>query len=126
MFDGLMVYGDYYNDATLLKDITDYVNEMIPDLNMCWHYKEHDDSLQIPAEFDVVDIATTSYLQVKETFEKNHAKIINKSAFIVENDNNVLIKSKSEMLVSYQHLKFQTMTDTGIKSTPFMGITIMI
>ena len=34
MFDGLMVYGDYYNDDSLLKEITDYVAGQIPDLNM--------------------------------------------------------------------------------------------
>ena len=36
MFDGLMVYGNYHNDESLLKEITDYVAEQIPDLNMCW------------------------------------------------------------------------------------------
>lgn len=122
MFDGLMVYGDYYNDMTLLKEITDYVTEKMPDLNMCWDYKVHDDSLQIPEEFDMEDTVTSSYLQVKEEFQKAHAKIIYKSAFIVENDNDVIIKSKSEMLVSYQHLKFQIMTDTGITNTPFMDM----
>ena len=36
MFDGLMAYGDYYNDDTLLKEITDYVEEQLPNLNMQW------------------------------------------------------------------------------------------
>eukprot|EP01036_Dinobryon_divergens_P015014 gene15014-20307_t len=53
MFDGFMVYGNYYDDKSLLEEITDYVNEKIPDLNMKWAYKEHDCSLQIPEDFDV-------------------------------------------------------------------------
>ena len=52
MLDGLMVYGDYYNQPELLKDIETYVNKQIPDLNMEWAYKEHDNTLRIPDDFN--------------------------------------------------------------------------
>lgn len=52
MFDGVMVYGDFYDDDELLKSITEYVDGMMPDLNMKWAYKDHDDSLHIPDDFD--------------------------------------------------------------------------
>ena len=126
MFDGLMVYGNYYNDESLLKEITDYVAEQIPNLNMRWAYKEHDDTLHIPDDFDEADTMTSSYAVVKEEFEKTHAKIINKSAFIIEDDNEVLIKSKGDMVVSYQHMKFQDMNDDGdINNIPFFGVWLM-
>ena len=66
MFDGLMVYGDYYNDTLLLKEIANYVAEQLPDLNMVWTYKEHDDSLQIPEDFDEADSLTRPYEVVKK------------------------------------------------------------
>jgi hypothetical protein len=52
MFDGMMLYGDHYEDAELLRDITAHVNEQMPGLNMCWSYKPHDKTIQIPADFD--------------------------------------------------------------------------
>lgn len=51
MFDGLMVYGDYYQDTELLREIENYVEEQLPELNMKWAYKPHDDTLQIPEDF---------------------------------------------------------------------------
>ena len=36
MFDGLMIYGDYYHDTKLLTDITDYVEIKLPGLGMKW------------------------------------------------------------------------------------------
>lgn len=55
MFDGLMVYGDYYEDEALLKEITEYVESQMPDLNMKWAYKEHDTSMCVPEDFDETD-----------------------------------------------------------------------
>jgi hypothetical protein len=52
MFDGLMIYGDYYNDTDLLDRITRYVEEQMAGLNMKWTYKQHDDSMKIPDDFD--------------------------------------------------------------------------
>ena len=52
MFDGIMVYGDYYKDETLLNEIEEYVEKQMEGLNMKWDYKEHDESLKIPDDFD--------------------------------------------------------------------------
>ena len=53
MFDGLMVYGDYYKNTELLIAIEEYVEEMFPSLQMKWAYKEHDNTLQIPGDFNL-------------------------------------------------------------------------
>jgi hypothetical protein len=45
MFDGLMIYGNYYNDAELLTYIDDYVNSQFPELNMKWDYKPHSNKI---------------------------------------------------------------------------------
>ena len=76
MFDDLMVYGDYYNDTSLLEEITEYVAKQLPDLNMVWSYKEHDDSLQIPDDFDEADALTRPYDVVKKEFEKNTQRLL--------------------------------------------------
>ena len=47
MFDGLMIYGDYYNDSNLLEKITKAVEEKFKGLNMEWAYKKHCDKLKI-------------------------------------------------------------------------------
>ena len=52
MFDGFMVYGDYYNDLDLLKEIETYVEQQMTGLNMKWSYKPHNQSLKIPDDFD--------------------------------------------------------------------------
>lgn len=51
MFDGFMVYGDYYQDAELIDQITTQVNNSFPNLKMAWAYKAHDDSISIPEGF---------------------------------------------------------------------------
>lgn len=52
MMDGCQIYGDYHDNIELLNEITSYVAEQMPDLNMNWTYKEHDVSLSVPDDFD--------------------------------------------------------------------------
>lgn len=55
MFDGLMVYGDYYKDKGLLEEITAYVEKQMNGLEMKWAYKEHNTELEVPADFVVMN-----------------------------------------------------------------------
>jgi hypothetical protein len=68
MFDGLMVYGDYYKDDVLLEDITRYVEKKMNGLDMIWTYKEHNDELKIPHDF-VVKPTTTRITKNENSFE---------------------------------------------------------
>ena len=52
MFDGLLIYGNYYNNSNLLEEISSYIERQIVGLNMKWTYKEHDNILKIPDDFD--------------------------------------------------------------------------
>lgn len=54
MFDGLMLYGNYYKDKDLLLEITHYVEKQMPGLDMKWAYKEHDNELSVPEDFIVM------------------------------------------------------------------------
>jgi hypothetical protein len=52
MFDGCVIYGNYYSDTSLLDDITSYVNEQMPGLSMRWTFKPFDTFIQVPQDFD--------------------------------------------------------------------------
>lgn len=52
MFDGLMAYGNHYENQHLLDELTAYVENQMPNLNMKWAYKPHDTDIIIPDEFD--------------------------------------------------------------------------
>jgi sporulation protein YlmC with PRC-barrel domain len=45
---------------------------------------------------------------MSEDFEKTHAKIINKSVFVKQNTNEVIIKSENQMIISYKHYNYGT------------------
>jgi hypothetical protein len=64
MFDGLLIYGDYYNDQELIDNITAYIEKQMPGLNMKWAYKEHDNTLKIPDNFDPkIEIIFNSFVK---------------------------------------------------------------
>ena len=58
MFDGLLVYGNYYNDAGLLAEIEQYVESQMEGVGMKWAYKQHDTVHNVPDDFDdsVIDV----------------------------------------------------------------------
>ena len=111
MFDGLMVYGNYYKDLELLEYITHYVNKKMNGLNMIWTYKEHNTELKIPADFVVkntnkINKNENSFEYVAKEFEKIHLKIINKSLFVKHDNINIIFLTQSQLKMSYSHLSY--------------------
>jgi len=47
MFDGLIVWGDFYNNRELLVEIEKIVESEFEGLNMCFDYKEHDTTIDL-------------------------------------------------------------------------------
>lgn len=116
MFDGLMIYGDYYKDDTLLNNIKEEVNNKYEGLNMCFSYKSHADEIKVPKHFIVNDVDNLInklkydplyYDNYKIVFEKTHAKIISQSQFIGYNNytNSYQYYKKQNLLDSYEHIK---------------------
>ena len=116
MFDGLMVYGDYYKDETLLNDIKTAVNNKYEGLNMCFSYKEHVDEIKVPKHFIANDVDNLInklkedplyYDNYKIKFEKTHAKIISQSQFIGYNNhtNSYQYYKRQNLLDSYENIK---------------------
>lgn len=115
MFDGLMIYGNHYTDSSLLTEIEEYVEKMMPSLQMKWTYKPLDESMQIPVDFDVDSTKIGNlipYDVMRTEFEKTHAKIMKLSAF-VEVDGDVSIKSKTDLIVNHEHLHFSKIDNNG-------------
>ena len=112
MFDGLMVYGDYYKDKGLLEDITHYVEKHMNGLDMKWTYKEHNTELNIPDDFKDIEIANKcnnehSFENLAKEFENTHLKIINKSLFVKHDNNNIIFLTQAQIKMSYSHLSYE-------------------
>lgn len=110
-FDGCLVYGDHYNNAEMLNRITDIIEKEFPDLNMKWTYKPHDETIQMPADFQASakKIAELkSYESVKTKFEETHTKIINRSVFLKRDASGGLnVFSMDKLKTSYGHMKYE-------------------
>ena len=68
MFDGVMPYGNLYEDKELLNYITEQVNSDFEGLNMVWAYKPHDDTIQLPEDFEIFE-ETPEIVGVKSDME---------------------------------------------------------
>ena len=122
MFDGLMLYGDYYNDKgnDIINQATEYINNKYENLNIKITLKEHNNNIEMPNDFELPKPPPTveefliqeglqneTYEKIKENFELQHCKIINKSVYIKQlNDKSIVYMSKNELIVSYEHIKF--------------------
>lgn len=69
MFDGVMPYGNYYEDIELLQFITEKVETDFEGLNMVWAFKPHDTTIQIPDDFVIPVEKKEEILGVKSDME---------------------------------------------------------
>jgi hypothetical protein len=116
MFDGLLIYGNHYENSQLLEEIESYINEQMPNLNMGWAYKEHDVSMSIPDDFHVKTISdTTKEREVElngtlmfdcaaKRFEKLHAKILNSGLFVKQIEDDIIYMSKPVLTCAYENM----------------------
>lgn len=125
MFDGLMIYGNYYQDESLLREIEEHINIVFENLNMKFSYKEHDDTLVLPEDHEEYDAERSNddgYEAVKEEFEKTHCKIVHKAFFIIEKVGGTReIMSRSKLVDAYMNKKFTDYSADKPKSCPFIN-----
>jgi hypothetical protein len=125
MFDGLMMYGNHYEDDELLFHITNEVNEEFSnefgELDMVFCYKEHSKVIQIPDNYivtvdePVLAIITEglSFEEISTEFEKTHCGIINKGYFIKEELDKIIIKTRSDIVTSYEKMVYEKIDKYG-------------
>ena len=133
MFDGLMIYGDYYKDKGLLEDIRYYVETQMPGLNMKWTYKEHNIEINVPDDFvspssiEKDKKNDKSFEYISNEFEKTHLKIINKSLYIKHDNNNIIFLTQAQIKMSYSHPSYDVPVYndkgifTGFNTLPFIN-----
>jgi len=126
MFDGLMAYGNYYENMELLNEIETFVENKFEGLKMCFSYKEHDPIINIPCDFSIeekqIKPLEKSFEKVSEEFEKIHCKIINKGIFIKELENDNIVLSKQHIKSSYEHLIYEKYDkDNNVKQMNFIN-----
>ena len=96
MFDGVMPYGDFYEDEELLEYITNEVEKQCEGLNMQFAYKPHSNQIQIPEDFviptekdkDEKRLVANNDVEARDIIYemvKNDLKCINKRLFYKTN-----------------------------------------
>ena len=113
MFDGCMIEGTVDNPEELLEKIEKYINSKYEDLNIQITTKPHDQTIQLPENYEIpialAESPSTQYPSFQDLcteFEKTHAKIIARSIFIHETDNDVIFMSAEKLKISFSHLVF--------------------
>lgn len=115
MFDGLMVYQNNFSNDTfekLLQEIETDVETHFDRLNMKWDYKQHDNTICIPNDWQEIDTSEPenndkSYDNVKLLFEETHSKIIEQGLYTTMlPDETITLHQPSKFNESYRHLKY--------------------
>jgi hypothetical protein len=119
MFDGLMMYGNHYENTELLNEITDFVNSKFEDLNMVFCYKEHSQQIQLPDDYQLKEEIKKVELKVEKSFETivldfelTHSKIINKGFFIKEEPDKITPMSRTHLLTAYENLTYEKIIES--------------
>ena len=115
-FDGLLIYGNYYDNDELLDAITTHVEGKFEGLNMKFAYKEHSDVIQMPDNYEHIDAEyevqeDRTYEAVKERFEQNHCKIVKRAFFIHTSDGEITYMKKDALKTAYENLKYDELVE---------------
>lgn len=92
MFDGLMIYGEHHSNSELLQEIEQYVESQMPSLGMKWLYKEHDESLTIPSDFDPKLSLLAESRNAEDDISAARIILSDLSGIIVYSNNRMFIK----------------------------------
>jgi hypothetical protein len=120
-FDGILVYGNFYDNLEMLKEMEDHLNNDFPDLNMTLTMKQHSKAISIEYLENLDDIDEVfeyeTYDYMKKEFEKTHCKIVNKSMFINEYNGQPCFMNRKTLMDAYEHMNFK---DKDNKKVPFI------
>jgi len=120
MFDGFLIKGNHYDNQTLLKDCESFVNTRFAGLDMKLTFKEHDTSIQMPKDFEPVNIDNL-YEKQKEELEKHVSKIEMPPLYLHKKNEKITMLKYSE-LKEYCKSKFKKVRDDEGKLRPFVDI----
>jgi hypothetical protein len=113
-YDGIMIYGDYYNVKELEKRLTEETRkqfELPEEFKLV--FKRHNNMIEIPEDWvdeEDSEKVNKEYEKWIEEFERTHCKIINKGSYIkkIYNNENVLIENlvltEAQLKINYKHI----------------------
>ncbi len=82
----------------------------LPNEICLWDEKPIETDVKVPDDFVFVPqaevVKESSYADMKEVFEKTHAKIVSKSLFVMIIKDIIYFKTKTDLIVSYEHLSY--------------------
>jgi len=123
-FDGLLMYGDYYGDKALIKEIESSINAEYVGLDMKWAYKAHESDITMPdgwqpaVEMKIND--NRDYQSVKNHFEGTHVFISDKALFIRETESDNIVMSKTHLITSNERISYDVIVKDEIQSKCFI------
>ena len=107
LFDGLLVYGNFYEDDKHLKTMATILSQKYK-IDMVLTYKQHDTSLSEAKLYDINkdDEKVLEYGAFKDKFEQTNCKIVNSSCYVMEDyKGDFILKNETQMRASWRHLK---------------------
>lgn len=114
-YDGILVYGNYYNDPIFIKEIESYVNDKMMGVDIVLTTKPHKDKINDEwLETQQFNNATDqsenpqSYEAVKKDFECRVCKIQDQALFVIEDEKGLFkLTTKSKISDGYEHLCYE-------------------
>jgi hypothetical protein len=111
LYDGILIYGNYYKDNLLLENLNKYVKSYFNNINININFEENETNItleilkKLPEKINIEQSKGLTFEEVAEEFEKTHLKIINEGLYIRENTNNTkTIMNDTKLKQSYSHM----------------------
>jgi hypothetical protein len=123
-FDGLLMYGDHYDNIELIKEIESTINAEYVGLNMKWAFKQHYSDLCLPDGWEpALEMKISGgrdYDSVKRQFEETHLLISNKALFIRQTETDNIIMTKTQLITSNERISYDAVIKDEIQSKCFV------
>jgi len=124
-FDGALIYGDFYGDETLIKEIETIINAEYIGLDMKWAYKEHQSDIVMPCDWkpdtEIKINDKRDYQSVKTLFEQTHLLVSNKAVFIRQTETDNIIMTKTQLITSNERISYDVIVKDEIQSKCFIN-----
>jgi phage/plasmid-associated DNA primase len=98
MFDGLMIYGDHYDNQELLERLENKINKRFDGLNLSITYKPHDTTLTLPPDYQPQTLLPPIVENDLQAIELLHHQLSNQFIY-------------SENILFYRDQTYQWITD---------------
>lgn len=129
MFDGLMIYGNHYENKQLLEDIEEYVENKFPRLKMKWTYKPHDTSIDVPDDFNENNYTPSTMCYIVSTDEEAANLLLSQleNVLVADKQGRLFYKHENIWVADSERIRTHLMTyilSSGIYKQSAKGIPI--